>query len=109
MQLFRHQAAGALNLSNADFAATRELIAEEILKLQTSLADPDDDGLSTQTELLLGTDPLDDDTDNDWLRDGYEVNWFKTDPLSPDSDADSSLDFAELMNGTDPTDSADYP
>jgi len=109
LQLFRHQVAGALNLSNADFAATRELIAEEILTLQTGLADPDGDYLATATELLLTTKPLDDDTDNDWLRDGHEIYWFGTDPLNPDSDADGFADFAELMLGTSPTNAADHP
>ena len=109
LQLFRHQIAGALNLSNADFAATRELIAEEILSLQTGLADPDGDYLATATELLLATEPLDDDTDNDWLRDGLEIYWFGTDPLNPDSDADGYSDFYELMLGKSPTNPADHP
>jgi len=44
------RAIGALNLSHADFAATRKLLGDEILALQTGLADPDGDGLSTAAE-----------------------------------------------------------
>jgi hypothetical protein len=102
LALFRHQLAGALNLSHADFAATRKLIGDEILLLQAGLADPDGDGLSTAAEHSLGTDPLDDDTDNDWLRDGIEVNLLGTDPLNADSDDDRVNDFMEMMLRTNP-------
>ena len=102
LSLYRYRIAGALNISNADFNATRELVAEEILALQSGLADPDGDTLSTAAELSLGTDPYDEDTDNDWLRDGIEVNITRTDPLEADSDSDGSTDFTELLNGTNP-------
>jgi hypothetical protein len=109
LALFRHQLAGALTLAHADFAAMRELIGAEILALQTSLADPDRDGLPTATERLLGTDPLDDDSDDDWLRDGIEVNILGTDPLNSDSDNDSADDFTELLYGKNPLDSVNHP
>jgi hypothetical protein len=107
LSLFRHQLAGALNLSNADFDAMRELIAEEILMLQFNLSDPDGDKLSTATELLLGTDPLDPDSDNDWLRDNFEII-NGTDPLKGDTDGDKSGDFSELYYGIDPLDPAEH-
>jgi hypothetical protein len=108
LSLFRHQLAGALNLSNADFNAMRELIAEEILMLQFGLDDPDGDTLSTAKELFLGTDPLDPDTDNDWLRDDFEI--IKgTNPLTGDTDGDKSGDFSELLYGLDPLDPSAHP
>jgi hypothetical protein len=94
---------------NADFHATRELIAEEILTLQGDFTDPDGDTLSTATERELGTDPFNDDTDGDWLRDGVEVNIIGTDPLDVDSDNDNSSDFAEIFFGSNPLNSADHP
>ena len=109
LNLFRHQLAGALNLTYADFAATRELIATEILVLQTGLADPDADNLSNAAERLLGTDPYDDDTDNDWLRDGIEVDILGTDPLDPDSDNDGTDDFTELYQRAIARDAATQP
>jgi len=103
LSLFRHQLSGALNLSNADFNATRELIAEEILALQYGLTDFDGDTLLTVTEILLGTNPRAIDTDNDWLRDQLEIE-YGTDPLNWDTDGDNLGDFHELMLGSDPLD-----
>ncbi len=37
--------------------------------------DPDNDGYNTIEELALGTNPLDCDTDNDWMPDGWEAGW----------------------------------
>jgi len=59
--------------------------------------DPDDDGLSTEQEEELGTDPNDPDTDNDGVEDGEEVT-NDTDPLDPDSDDDGILDGQEDSN-----------
>jgi hypothetical protein len=39
--------------------------------------DPDRDGLTDEEEARLGTDPLDPDTDNDGLLDGWEVKGFR--------------------------------
>ena len=65
--------------------------------------DPDGDGLSTDTELDLGTDPLDADTDDDGLSDGDEVNgggplsgYGPTLPLEADTDGDGLLDGLEV-------------
>ncbi|MFT6395757.1 MAG: hypothetical protein ACJAYU_000499 [Bradymonadia bacterium] len=55
--------------------------------------DPDGDGLATDDEIVIGTDPRDPDTDDDGLLDGVEVNGDNpTDPLDPDSDADGLCD-----------------
>jgi hypothetical protein len=38
--------------------------------------DPDNDGLPTWQERLIGTDPWNPDTDGDSLKDGWEVQGF---------------------------------
>ena len=45
-------------------------------------ADPDNDGLSTEFESYIGTDPTNPDTDGDGFSDGEEVRW-NTNPLDP--------------------------
>ncbi|MFX1363187.1 MAG: hypothetical protein ACFE7A_07015, partial [Promethearchaeota archaeon] len=67
-------------------------------------ADTDDDGLLDGYEVSIGTDPLDADTDDDGLLDGYEVS-IGTDPLDADTDDDGLLDGIEDSCGTDPLDS----
>jgi len=65
--------------------------------------DPDMDNLTNIQELDLGTDPQDDDTDDDTLTDDVETNsgiWegpsaTGTDPLNNDSDGDTLLDAVE--------------
>jgi len=49
------------------------------------------------------TDPLDEDSDDDGLLDGYEVNTLYTNPLDPDTDGDGILDPDEVnIYDTDP-------
>jgi Tol biopolymer transport system component len=95
---------------------------------QTALAaqgDADADGLTSDREVALGTDPLKPDTDDDKLLDGDEVNThltnplaadtdgdglqdgdevltYQTDPRNPDMDADGRSDGLEIAGGTDP-------
>ena len=65
--------------------------------------DPDMDGLTTTQEEMLGTDPLNPDTDGDGLNDGKEVNGTGTDPLLADSDQDGLSDGQEVnQTETDP-------
>ncbi|MEW5759191.1 MAG: hypothetical protein AB1779_00315 [Candidatus Thermoplasmatota archaeon] len=45
-----------------------------------SREDSDGDGLTNAEEMIYGTDPNDEDTDNDYLNDGPEVHEYKTDP-----------------------------
>jgi len=65
--------------------------------------DNDGDGLDDAIEVLLGTDPNDDDTDDDGLLDGTEdfnadgsVSAGETDPLDFDTDNDGLSDGLEL-------------
>ena len=78
----------------------------DILTLQATGPDSDDDGLDDSDEVQIhGTDPLDPDSDGDGLDDGDEVSTHLTDPLAADSDGDG-LDDGEEVNthGTDPLD-----
>ncbi len=58
--------------------------------------DDDMDGLMSDFEEQIGTDPLNPDTDGDGLKDGQEVNKYKTDPLNQDTDGDGLNDGAEV-------------
>jgi subtilisin family serine protease len=76
--------------------------------------DSDGDGLSDALEVVVGTDPLDVDSDNDSLTDYQEVAWddddtaysagLDTNPLNPDTDGDGVIDGTESLAGTDPLD-----
>jgi hypothetical protein len=57
--------------------------------------DHDQDGLTSDVELQLGTDPLVYDTDRDGLSDGREVSRGRTDPLDPDTNGNGVLDGDE--------------
>ena len=59
--------------------------------------DTDDDGLLDGDEVnTYGTDPLDDDSDDDGLPDGPEVNEYGTDPNLADTDGDGESDGDEV-------------
>jgi hypothetical protein len=66
--------------------------------------DPDGDGLTNAEEAVLGTDPLQADSDGDNLSDGDEGNVYHTNPLLADSDGDGAPDGLEIMAGTVPSD-----
>lgn len=78
------------------------------------LCDTDGDGLFDIFEKVIDSDPLDSDTDDDNLPDGYEVLTLYTDPLKVDTDADTISDadedfdedgltnLDEYLNGTKP-------
>jgi large repetitive protein len=81
--------------------------------------DLDEDGLDNLTELELGTDPKNPDSDGDFIPDGFEVGENPDEPLDTDrdgnidaldtdSDGDTIPDSIEAGDedlGTDPTDS----
>jgi outer membrane protein OmpA-like peptidoglycan-associated protein len=66
--------------------------------------DTDGDGLTDGEEVLkYSTNPLNRDTDGDGLSDGEEVNKYKTNPLKADTDGDGLSDYEEVMTyKTDP-------
>ncbi len=65
--------------------------------------DSDNDGLTNLEEFTLKTNPILDDTDNDGLLDGAEVNTHNTSPLIADTDGDGLSDGVEVNEyGTDP-------
>jgi hypothetical protein len=63
--------------------------------------DEDSDGLTNLEEFTRGTTPDDNDSDDDTLTDGEEVNVHGTDPLSDDTDSDTITDDEELVEGED--------
>ncbi|MCE7741922.1 MAG: hypothetical protein GOP50_05645 [Candidatus Heimdallarchaeota archaeon] len=66
--------------------------------------DPDLDGLINLEELSEDTEPLNNDTDEDFLIDGEEVHTFFSSPLNNDTDADGALDGVEVHDyGCNPT------
>jgi hypothetical protein len=70
--------------------------------------DPDHDGLTNLQEFMLGTNPINPDTDGDGLTDGAEVNVYHTNPLLPDTDGDKIPDGIEVQTGTDPLNPNSY-
>ncbi|MCH8252194.1 MAG: matrixin family metalloprotease [Planctomycetes bacterium] len=66
----------------------------------TSIADTDNDGLTDEFELRLGTDPLVADTDGDGLADGVEIDETGTSPLDDDSDGDGLIDGEDAQPST---------
>lgn len=67
-------------------------------------ADEDRDGLLNGQETTLGTDPFNADSDGDGLKDGDEVQRYKTDPNKKDTDGDGIKDGDEVNKSkTNPT------
>ncbi|MBU2945544.1 Ig-like domain-containing protein [Zobellia uliginosa] len=70
-------------------------------------SDCDEDGLTTDEEVALGTDIDNPDSDNDGLLDGEEVI-LDTNPNDSDSDDDGILDGQEVLDDTNPLDDCDH-
>lgn len=69
----------------------------------TRSADDDEDGLSNQAEVGIGTDMATADTDGDGLTDGEEANTHDTNPTKSDTDGDGLTDGREVNDlGTNP-------
>ncbi|MFX0112918.1 MAG: M20/M25/M40 family metallo-hydrolase [Candidatus Hodarchaeota archaeon] len=82
-------------------AAAAKLAFEDI----SPTLDFDNDSLPDLSELEIGTDPTNPDTDRDGLLDGEEVNTYHTDPLKLDTDDDALSDGMEITDyQTDPLD-----
>ncbi|QLG63938.1 helix-turn-helix domain-containing protein [Halorarum salinum] len=65
--------------------------------------DLDDDGLTNEEELELGTEVHSSDTDDDGLDDGKEVDEYGTNPLDADTDDDGIRDSLEIDGPTNAT------
>ncbi|MGH2532202.1 MAG: peptidoglycan DD-metalloendopeptidase family protein [Thermomicrobiales bacterium] len=82
---------------------------EALLGTDPDNPDTDGDGLNDGDEVSWGTNPLNPDTDGDGLSDGAEVHEFGSDPLRSDTDGDGFSDGDEVAAGADPTDPASVP
>ena len=79
--------------------------------------DSDGDGLSDGLEMLIETDPLKSDSDDDGLTDYQEVAWdgdadtyssgSDTNPSNHDTDGDGVMDGTEALGGSGPLDDTD--
>ncbi|WP_434299375.1 adventurous gliding motility protein AgmC [Corallococcus exiguus] len=77
-------------------AGTNSTTATTTFTVNTAgTVDSDNDGLTDEEEILVGTDPNNPDTDGDGIPDGIEVKVGGTDPLDSDSDDDGILDGNE--------------
>lgn len=65
-------------------------------------ADTDADGLTNWREYLLGTDPLNRDTNGNGVADGIEASNGSSDAGNPDTDGDGVANWVEIARGTDP-------
>ncbi len=65
------------------------LLAERKVTSDPAEADSDNDGLSDRFEFAMKTDPRARDTDGDLLTDQEELDLYKSNPVSVDSDGDS--------------------
>lgn len=68
--------------------AQGSLLTTRTVTSNPNAADTDGDGLDDLTEFLTRSDPNDSDTDRDGLTDDAELNQWKTNPASVDSDGD---------------------
>ena len=103
--------AGAANASNSGRGSTRsaatpaansgentnEAVATPTEAPVADTSDADGDGLTTDQEAALGTNPSRPDSDDDGLTDGQEVNDYQTDPLKLDTDGDGVTDGDEAF------------
>lgn len=72
---------------------------EVVLRTDPLDRDTDDDGLNDKREKDFGSDPTDADSDDDGVRDGREVT-IGTSPFLDDTDGDGTKDEAEIIAGT---------
>ncbi|ACV12035.1 conserved hypothetical protein [Halorhabdus utahensis DSM 12940] len=87
---------------NGSTISSTSSVTVTVLQANASL---DNDSLTDEREVALGTDPTVADTDGDGLDDGREVEIHDTAPTNPDTDGDGLVDGSEVtVYGTDPTD-----
>lgn len=88
------------NSIKVDPKLVTDYIGEEKITSPIGSIDSDEDGLSDMHELMLGTNPQDDDSDADGLKDGDEVLHLGTNPIvNTPATAVSSLKVVNMKNG----------
>ncbi len=87
--------AGATQTAASQLTATAPVIIT--ITITPGDVDTDGDGLPDSTEIEIGTDPNNPDSDADELNDGEEVLRQATDPLNPDTDSDELRDGEEVL------------
>jgi hypothetical protein len=100
--------AGKLVIKLVSRGGTNAVVEIDQISLTLS-DDPDNDGLTTDQEIALGTNPLVSDTDGDELSDGDEANIYHTKPTVGDSDGDGISDGGEIAGGSDPLNAYSRP
>lgn len=109
-----------MNSSIAMVGQLKAVFSLEFEVLQSTLADPDGDGLPTSLELILGLDPNNADSDGDGTSDGagdYDDDGLtnlqevgaRIDPAKADTDGDSISDGEEVASGHDPRSNQSFP
>jgi hypothetical protein len=71
--------------------------------------DIDSDNLTNLQEFEMGTDPRNDDTDEDGIPDDWDGFPLDDSKYDKDTDGDGHFDWDELKEGTDHLDADDYP
>ncbi len=95
---------GYAQLAPGGVPTATDAFAEFSIKLSLYLFQDDDidnDGITNENEEALGTNPYEEDTDNDGISDYYEIEILKSNPLSYDTDRDGLSDGRELELHTD--------
>jgi parallel beta-helix repeat protein len=90
-----------LNIAIDEDNDTMPDVWENLLGLDTEIddsdLDPDLDTITNVQEYFNRTHPFDEDTENDGLSDGEEINIYLTCPLLPDTDSDKLDDYDEIF------------
>lgn len=84
---------------NDPYEASNDLDPTDATGDNGSDGDPDMDTLTNLQEQAAGTDPKNDDSDGDTLKDGDEINTHTTEPLDADTDGDGLTDAEEIDGG----------
>jgi hypothetical protein len=112
---FSLEASGELAAGNAWASDTAEPIEDYYLSSLLAGDDDDSDGLTNGEEDVLGTLPLNPDTDGDDLPDGWEVTYSLNpnssdgdDGADGDPDGDTRTNLEEYQDGTNPRDGGSF-